>query len=143
MFQPGPNDALSQNFMYLGLLVAEKNVHRQTHRQDSCFISIDIIYLYTKLSVSNFRVLIVTCFYSILSHWQGEWGWGDKNYVSSPQQVRKCSSIFQHFPAFFFTMVIVVFSIHMYFTFLVLLYSCLLVLQITVNDVSVYRVKSK
>ena len=30
MFQPGPNDALSQNFMKLGLLVAEKNVDRQT-----------------------------------------------------------------------------------------------------------------
>ena len=45
MFQPGPNDALSQNFMKLGLLVAEKNVDRQTNthtdRQDSCFISID------------------------------------------------------------------------------------------------------
>ena len=46
MFEPGPNDALSQNFMKLGLLVAEKNVDRQTdrhtHRQDSCFISIDL-----------------------------------------------------------------------------------------------------
>ena len=50
MFQPGPNDALSQNFMKLGLLVAEKNVDRQTNRQtdrqtdrqDSCFISIDV-----------------------------------------------------------------------------------------------------
>ena len=41
MFEPGPNDALSQNFMKLGLLVAEKNVNRQTNRQDSCFISID------------------------------------------------------------------------------------------------------
>ena len=29
MFQPGP-DALSQNFMKLGLLVAEKNVDRKT-----------------------------------------------------------------------------------------------------------------
>ena len=33
MFEPGPNDALSQNFMKLGLLVAEKNVDRHTHRQ--------------------------------------------------------------------------------------------------------------
>ena len=41
MFQEGPNDALSQNCMKLGLLVAE-NKHRQTIRQDSCFISIDI-----------------------------------------------------------------------------------------------------
>ena len=31
MFQPGPNDALSQNFMKLGLLVAEKNVDTQTN----------------------------------------------------------------------------------------------------------------
>ena len=31
MFEPGPNDTLSQNFMKLGLLVAEKNVDRQTH----------------------------------------------------------------------------------------------------------------
>ena len=47
MFEAGPNDALSQNFMKLGLLVAGKNVDRQTHRQDSCFISIDIyIYIY-------------------------------------------------------------------------------------------------
>ena len=30
MFEPGPNDTLSQNFMKLGLLVAEKNVDRQT-----------------------------------------------------------------------------------------------------------------
>ena len=45
MFEPGPNDTLSQNFMKLGLLVAEENVDRQTDthtdRQDSCFISID------------------------------------------------------------------------------------------------------
>ena len=45
MFEPGPDDALSQNFMKLGLLVAEKNVDRQTHKhtntQDSYFISID------------------------------------------------------------------------------------------------------
>ena len=44
MFEPGPNDALSQNFMKLGLLVAEKKrgqTDRHTHRQDSCFISID------------------------------------------------------------------------------------------------------
>ena len=44
MSQPGPNDALSQNFMKLGLLVAEKKreqTDRQTHTQDSCFISID------------------------------------------------------------------------------------------------------
>ena len=33
MFQPGPNDALSQNFMKLGILVAEKNVDKPTHRQ--------------------------------------------------------------------------------------------------------------
>ena len=33
MFQQGPNDALSQNFMKLGLLVAEKNVDRQTNTQ--------------------------------------------------------------------------------------------------------------
>jgi len=33
--QPGQNDALSQNFMKLGLLVAEKN--------DSCFISIHML----------------------------------------------------------------------------------------------------
>ena len=39
MFEPGPNDTLSQNFMKLGLLVAEKNVDRQTNPQDSCFIS--------------------------------------------------------------------------------------------------------
>ena len=32
MFEPGPNDTLSQNFMKLGLLVAEENVDRQTHR---------------------------------------------------------------------------------------------------------------
>ena len=32
MFEPGPNDALSQNFIKLGLLVAEKNVDRQTDR---------------------------------------------------------------------------------------------------------------
>ena len=32
MFEPGPNDALSQNFMKLGLLVAEKNVDRQTNK---------------------------------------------------------------------------------------------------------------
>ena len=32
MFEPGPNDALSQNFMKLGLLVAEKNVNRQTDK---------------------------------------------------------------------------------------------------------------
>ena len=31
MFEPGPNDALSQNFMKLGLLVAEKNVDTHTH----------------------------------------------------------------------------------------------------------------
>ena len=42
MFEPGPNDTLSQNFMKLGLLVAEKNVDRQTDTQDSCFISIDL-----------------------------------------------------------------------------------------------------
>ena len=45
MLQPGPNDALSQKFMKLGLLVAEKKrgqTDRQTDRQDSCFISIDI-----------------------------------------------------------------------------------------------------
>ena len=47
MLQPGPNDALSQNFMKLGLLVAEKkrgqtDTHTHTDRQDSCFISIDI-----------------------------------------------------------------------------------------------------
>ena len=48
MFEPGPNDTLSQNFMKLGLLVAEKNVdrhthtHTHTHTQDLCFISIDI-----------------------------------------------------------------------------------------------------
>ena len=44
MFQPGQNDALTQNFMKLGLLVAEKNVDTQTNQQDSddsCFISID------------------------------------------------------------------------------------------------------
>ena len=45
MFQPGPNDALSQNFMKLGLLVAEKNVDRQTDTQDSCFISIDLCHV--------------------------------------------------------------------------------------------------
>ena len=33
MYQPGPNDALSQNFMTLGLLVAEKNVDTQTDTQ--------------------------------------------------------------------------------------------------------------
>jgi len=33
MFQPGPNDALSQDFMKLGLLVAEKNIDRQTDKQ--------------------------------------------------------------------------------------------------------------
>ena len=33
MFEPGPNDTLSQNFMKLGLLVAEKNVDRHTHTQ--------------------------------------------------------------------------------------------------------------
>ena len=49
MFGPGPNDALSQNFMKLGLLVAEKKrgqtdtqTHRHTDTQDSCFISIDL-----------------------------------------------------------------------------------------------------
>ena len=44
MFEPGPNDALSQNFMKLGLLVAEKKrgqTDTHTDRQDSCFISID------------------------------------------------------------------------------------------------------
>ena len=44
MFQVGPNDALSQNVMELGLLMASENVNRQTDRQtdtqDSCFISI-------------------------------------------------------------------------------------------------------
>ena len=40
MSQLGPNDALSQNFMKLGLLVADKNVDTQTNRQDSCFLSI-------------------------------------------------------------------------------------------------------
>ena len=33
MFQLGSNDALSQNFMKLGLLVAENNLDTQTHRQ--------------------------------------------------------------------------------------------------------------
>ena len=50
MFQPGPNDALSQNFMKLGLLVAEKKrgqTDTHTDRQDSCFISIDLcVHLY-------------------------------------------------------------------------------------------------
>ena len=32
MFQPGRNDALSQNFMKMGLLVAEKNVDIQTDK---------------------------------------------------------------------------------------------------------------
>ena len=54
MFQVGPNDALSQNFMKLGLLVAPENVNTHTHTdrhtdmlytQDSCFINIDIICL--------------------------------------------------------------------------------------------------
>ena len=42
MFQPGPNDALSQNLMKLRFLVAEKNMDRQTDtsKQDSC---IDIL----------------------------------------------------------------------------------------------------
>ena len=42
MTQPGPNDALSQNFMMLRLLVASENVNKQTYTQDSCFISIDV-----------------------------------------------------------------------------------------------------
>ena len=49
MFQPGLKDALSPNFMKLGLLLAEKNVDTQTDThtdtqtdtQDSCFIGID------------------------------------------------------------------------------------------------------
>ena len=53
MFEPGPNDALSQNFMKLGLLVAEKNVNRQTNRQDSCFISIDLRQFYLKMLYLN------------------------------------------------------------------------------------------
>ena len=58
MFQPGPNDVLSQNVMELGLLVAEKNVDRQTDkptdRQDSCFISIDqIIYGFLKICTKD------------------------------------------------------------------------------------------
>ena len=32
MFQPGPNDVLSQNVTKLGLLVAKKNVDRQTDK---------------------------------------------------------------------------------------------------------------
>ena len=42
MTQPGPNVALSQNFMMLGLLVASENANKHTNTQDSCFISIDI-----------------------------------------------------------------------------------------------------
>ena len=48
MLQPGPNDALSQNFMKLGLLVAEKRrgqTDRHTDRQDSCFIILYVMYL--------------------------------------------------------------------------------------------------
>ena len=45
MFEVGPNDALSQNFMKLGLLVASENVDRHTDTQDSCFISIDLTIL--------------------------------------------------------------------------------------------------
>ena len=45
MTQPDPNEALSQNFMMLGLLVASENANTQTNtqtdRKDSCFISID------------------------------------------------------------------------------------------------------
>ena len=33
MFQPGPNNTLSQHFMKLGLLVAGENVDTQTGRQ--------------------------------------------------------------------------------------------------------------
>ena len=32
MTQRGPNEALGQNFMKLGLLVAEKNANRQTDK---------------------------------------------------------------------------------------------------------------
>ena len=38
MTQPGPNDALSQNFMMLGLLVASENVNRHTDRKDSYYV---------------------------------------------------------------------------------------------------------
>ena len=34
MTQTDPNDALSQNVMMLGLLVALENANRQTHPQD-------------------------------------------------------------------------------------------------------------
>ena len=33
MTQPGPNDALNQNVMMLGLLVPSENVDRQTDKQ--------------------------------------------------------------------------------------------------------------
>ena len=56
MFEPGPNDALSQNFMKLGLLVAEKNVDRQTNPQDSCFISIDVSRNQKQILSLNFAV---------------------------------------------------------------------------------------
>ena len=35
MTQPDPNDALSQNVMMLGLLVASENANTQTNKQDS------------------------------------------------------------------------------------------------------------
>ena len=63
MFQPGPNDVLSRNFMKLRLLVASENANRQTdihtYRQNSCFISID--YLKWKFDTFNrkrFRVFL-------------------------------------------------------------------------------------
>jgi len=47
--------------MTLGLLVASENVDRHTHRQDSCFISIDVTFIlfmiveiYTTCIVSRF-----------------------------------------------------------------------------------------
>ena len=54
MFQPGPNDALSQNFMDLGLLVAEKNVDTQTDTQDSFSISINCLYLIDTKNIMSF-----------------------------------------------------------------------------------------
>ena len=55
------NDALSQNFMKLRLLVALENVNTQTHPQDTCFISID------KLS-SKPQTYILTFYYKCVSH---------------------------------------------------------------------------
>ena len=42
MFYVDPNDAWSERFVMLGLLMAKKNMDRHTDRQDADCISIDI-----------------------------------------------------------------------------------------------------